>query len=457
MNKTRALACLTTLASLAGPLSAEALSLGDAVRAASEKYPAVRASLEQVAVAASQVNLARLSYLPRADFLAQVNRATRNNIFGMLLPQPVIASISGPVLGTNGLTNVWGSAVGALVSWEPFDFGLRRANIDAAGASRTRAEAAVARTRFDVEAATADAFLTLLAAEQSKRTGEAALERARLLDRTVSALVRAELRPGAEASRARAEVAVAETQVAQAEQAENVARAALAQMVGLPAASIQAQSGPLLTAPADAASQAGSPADHPLAREQNAAVEEAAARLKTLERSYYPRFNLQASSYARGTGAQTDGTTGGALTGLGPNIQNWAVGMTVTFPALELPSLRERKKTEMHRELAEKARYDQVVQELNGRMERARAQLEGTRRVARLVPAQREAARAAVDQSSARYKAGLATIVEVADAQRLLAQAEIDDALAKLSVWRAMLGVAVAAGDLEPFLRQAGR
>ena len=34
---------------------------------------------------------------------------------------------------------------------------------------------------------------------------------------------------------------------------------------------------------------------------------------------------------------------------------------------------------------------------------------------------------------------------------------EIDDALAKLAVWRAMLGVAVAAGDLEPFLRQAGR
>ena len=74
------------------------------------------------------------------------------------------------------------------------------------------------------------------------------------------------------------------------------------------------------------------------------------ARLKALERSYFPRFNLQAASYARGTGAQPDGSTGGALTGLGPNVQNWALGMTVIFPALELPGIRERKKAEAHRE-----------------------------------------------------------------------------------------------------------
>jgi len=457
MNQMQGFVRAASLIWIGGQLAAQSFSITGAVRMAGEKYPAVRASLEQVSVAASQVNLARLSYLPRADILAQVNRATRNNVFGMLLPQPVIPSISGPVLGTNALTNVWGSAVGALVSWEPFDFGLRRANVGAAAAARTRAEAAVALTRFEVEAVTADAFLTLLAAEQSRRTGAAALERARVLERTVGALVKAELRPGADASRARAEVALAETQVAQSEQAVGVARAALAQLLGVPAASVQAQAGPLLSPPPEAAEPGSVTADHPAAREQNTAVEEAKARLKALERSYFPRFNLQASSYARGTGAQTDGSTGGALTGLGPNIQNWAVGMTVTFPVSELASLRERKKAETHRELAEKARYDQVVQDLNGRREKARAQLDGARRVARLVPLQGAAARAALEQSTARYQAGLATVVEVAEAQRLLAQAEIDDALAKLGVWRALLGVAAAAGDLEPFLQQAGR
>jgi hypothetical protein len=42
--------------------------------------------------------------------------------------------------------------------------------------------------------------------------------------------------------------------------------------------------------------------------------------------------------------------------------------------------------------------------------------------------------------------------VEVADAEGLLAQAEMDDAIARLNVWRALFGVAYAQGDLQPFL-----
>ena len=67
------------------------------------------------------------------------------------------------------------------------------------------------------------------------------------------------------------------------------------------------------------------------------------------------------------------------------------------------------------------------------------------------------AARAATQQAIARYESGLATIDQVAEAQRLLTQAEIDDALAHLGVWRALLGVATAAGDLQPFIMEAGK
>jgi outer membrane protein TolC len=67
------------------------------------------------------------------------------------------------------------------------------------------------------------------------------------------------------------------------------------------------------------------------------------------------------------------------------------------------------------------------------------------------------AARAALQQATARYQASLGTIDQVAEAQRLLAQAEIDDALAHLSVWRALLGLAAAAGDLQPFVIEASQ
>src|SRR5437762_12557303 len=117
------------------------LPMPEAIQRALDKYPAVRSSLEQVAAAAAGINLARTSYLPRADFLGQVNRATHNNVFGQLFPQSVIPSMTGPVLETNSGNSVWGSAVGTLVSWEPIDFGLRRASVDAAKATRDRTNA----------------------------------------------------------------------------------------------------------------------------------------------------------------------------------------------------------------------------------------------------------------------------------------------------------------------------
>jgi outer membrane protein TolC len=83
--------------------------------------------------------------------------------------------------------------------------------------------------------------------------------------------------------------------------------------------------------------------------------------------------------------------------------------------------------------------------------------LGGARNVAANVPVQVSAARAATDQATARYRAGLGIIDEVAEAQRLLTQAEIDDALARLGIWRGLLGVAAAAGDIRPFVAEASQ
>jgi outer membrane protein TolC len=278
-----------------------------------------------------------------------------------------------------------------------------------------------------------------------------------VLNRSVETLAKNELRPGADASRTRAELALANTLLIQAEQSVEVGRAALGQVLGVAPQTIAIDSGVLLKVPPEAPRNEPVVAQHPLAMAQNAAIEEVRSREKALERSYYPRFNLEATSYARGTGIDPNGITGGAASGLGPNIQNWAVGMNVTFPAFDLPSIRARKEVEHYRELAESARYNLVLQNLNGEIEKAKATLAGARRIAQNTPIQLEAARATEQQAAARYKAGLNTIVEVAEAQRILTQAEIDDALARLSVWRAMLAAAAAEGDLAPYLDEIKR
>lgn len=160
---------------------------------------------------------------------------------------------------------------------------------------------------------------------------------------------------------------------------------------------------------------------------------------------------------ARGTGILGNGATLGGVNGLGPSVQNYAVGFTATFPVFDLPSLRAKEAAQTATMRAETNRYEQVLTELTGRLNAAKAQLDGARRVAENTPLQVDAARAATRQATARYQAGLGTIVEVADAQRLLTEAEIDDGLARLAIWRAKLTFAVAEGDLQPFLQEAGK
>src|SRR5262252_4968267 len=196
VTMTVVLMLFTTSIEQAQQAPATPLNIGQAIDSALRNYPAVTVSQEQVNAAAAGIDLARTAYLPRVDALAQVNRGTRNNTFGLMFPQGVIPSISGPVLGTDNFGTVWGSSVGALVTWEPFDFGLRHSSVSAASAAKSRSEAALKRTQFDVAAAAADAYLTLVAAQETVRAAQAGVDRAGVLSRSVRSLVDAQLRPG---------------------------------------------------------------------------------------------------------------------------------------------------------------------------------------------------------------------------------------------------------------------
>lgn len=434
-----------------------ALTLQQAVESSLKNYPSIRVSQEQMNAAAAALQLARTAYLPKADALAQVNRATRNNVFGLLLPQNVIPSMSGPVIASNNLGSVWGSVVGVLVTWEPFDFGLRRADIAVAKAARAQSEAAVRRTQFEVAVATADAYLTLVAAQEMARAAQAGVDRAEVLAKTIAAQVNAQLRPGADQSRAEAELAAARTQLIQGQQAVDIARATLSQFTGTEPSRIGVRTGGLVQLPPGQGPSTLNTSENPLMVEQYAAVEQARARLRALERSYFPKFYLQGSAYARGTGAETNGDRLGGLNGLAPNFQNYALGFSATFPILDLPSLHAREAEESAAIRSQAARSAQIAVDLRAQWNRAVVSFESAKRVAANTPTQVSAARAAAQQATARYQAGLGNIDEVAEAQRLLTQSEIDDALARLGVWRGRLGIATAAGDIQPFLAEASQ
>ncbi len=427
------------------------LTISQAVDAALRNYPSIRVSQEQMNAAAAGIRLAQTAYLPRVDTLAQFNRATRNTYYGLLLPQTVIPGVDG--VAANNLGSVWDSGVGVLVSWQPFDFGLRSANVATATAAREYARAMVERTRYNVAVATADAFLTVLAAQRTAEAAQASVDSWVVLQRSIHALVAAELRPGADEARVVAELAVARTMLARARQAVGVARATLAQFIGAEAGQRNLDPGKLAAPmPAPESEAPLEAAANPLAVEQNAAVAEQRSQLKALEKTYYPQFLVQGLASVRGTGMEADGARLGGPNGLAPTVQNYSIGLTVTFPVLDRFALREQEAGQTAKIRGGEAEFRLIETQLRSRFNAAVATLDGARSVAVNTPLEVSSAEAALKQAEARYQSQLAPIDDVAQAQRLMVQARIDDALARLGVWRAQLEIETARGDIQPFL-----
>jgi len=239
--------------------------------------------------------------------------------------------------------------------------------------------------------------------------------------------------------------------------AVDVARATLAEFVGGAPGQIAIAAPALGALPPEESAAPLNPAANPRMIEQAAAIDEARAELRVLQRTYFPRFYAQASAYSRGSGASINGDRLGGLNGLAPTTANGALGFSVTFPIFDSASIRSREAVQSARIRAQAAAEDQIAVELRAQWNRAAANYAGARRIAANTPIQVKAARDATDQATARYRVGLGNIDEVAEAQRLLTQAEIDDALARLNVWRALLSIATATGNLDPFLAEVSR
>ncbi len=433
------------------------LTLAKAIAMADAHYPQIRVALEQQIGARGEIAVARTAYLPRADMLWQTNRATANNIYGLLLPQGVIPPISGPVLPSDNSRSAWSSAGGTLLSWQPFDFGLRRAQVNAAREGEAAATEGLNLTRLDVELAAANAYFDLAVAGQLVTTAQANVERWQVFAKSVHVLVDNQLRAGADAAQADAQLALARTQFIQARTNAAVRAAVLGEFLGTPPSTIELDDSQLAASAPPDFSEAPAITAHPQARQEAALVSRQQAELSALAHSYAPQFNTQAALSGRGAGTSLDGAFPGGTSGLAPDTLNWAVGVQVTFPAFDIFSLHERKKVQQANVRAEQARYEQTIDDLSAQEQQAEAQLAGARQIAENTPIELSAAKESETQQRARFQSGLATVVDVAAAESVLVQAETDDAVARLNTWRSLAAVAAARGDLAPFLAQLAK
>ena len=386
-----------------------------------------------------------------APLQLQINRATANNITGVLLPQFVIPAISGPVSPSGPST--WNEAAGALVSWRLIDFGQRAAKVDAAEQAAEAARALSDLTRLDVGTATLDAYLNVLAADALLETSKANVARLEAFGQSVGALVSNKLKAEVEQQQATAALALGRTQVIAAQANAASQRATLARLLGRPADDLQLAAPTLPTDAEGAIALRGGASDHPAAMAEAAKVRQEQARLSAVSRSYAPVVDAVGGAYTRRSNRGPIGEFGGG-SGLDFSANNWAVGLQVTIPLGAYPAARAEQKAQRATVAAGQARYEATVREIDERNQQAKAGLHSAIEIAKVTPLALQAARTAELQQRARFQSSLVSAVDVTVAEAALAQAESQDAIARLNVWRALGAVAAAAGDLKP-LRDA--
>lgn len=435
------------------------VTLQQAVAVALRNYPSIANRRYKLRSALANVTLAKTQYLPNLNWDIQESGITGNRVASTVMNNvsgfDTVPVDSGPSANSQSMKPILNNLQGLNLNWLLVDGGLRHANDDFARADARVARADVSLTMLDVAFETSEAFLAAVAAKQIIRSAQAALDRMEASDLTSKTLVAKGLRPGADAAGWDFDVARAKIKVIKADKDIKLALVDLAEKMGTASTDIDVTPGALVYSPIEV--EPFAPFDltsHPLAIYKNAEVERWKAKVKVLDVAYRPHVWFNSGLWGKGSGEPKNinpipSVAGGLL----PQVFNYMVGVSLSFPVMEYFPLKAEKSMARNNGLAAQANLDLAMQILEKKDARARILLSEARRVAEQTPLLVQAAKVKEIKTLKRYRTGLVNMVVVAEAERALADAEVEDALAQIEVWHSILSLAYVKGDLKPFLQ----
>lgn len=171
------------------------LSIKETLEKVQNNLPQLESYRLQAAAKKEDIPLVKNGLVPDLTVGYQVNIATFNNITGMSYPG-FLLPISGPPSVTNEMNFVPGTALGALVKWNPFTFGQRNAAIEKAAAQYRQANTAYNEQLFQYQYAAANLYLETLYLKQVLRISEAVTSRYRVSLEQSLVLAKNGLKPG---------------------------------------------------------------------------------------------------------------------------------------------------------------------------------------------------------------------------------------------------------------------
>jgi outer membrane protein len=438
-------------------------TLKGAVEYAQRNYPNSLKSESQLRASKKNVTVQKMNeYLPESLLQWQEILASHNKLTEVFFGSPVFPAISGPATNNTNMEPIFFSQGGFSIDWSPIDFGLHKARINLAKSQSGQAAANLSVTELDVGLAAANAFLDAVIAAEQVKAAEQNVTSFEQFSQVVHAQVQTSLKPGADESLALAQFANARNDLIRAQLTRDIAYANLANSIGLGGELINIDEKGLGSYAEPANLQKGTPIfeEVPVLKASNAVLTSAYAQRKILDKEYYPVFHFLGGMNIRGgglsktvAGAQQSANTSGIF----PEIPNYQLAMIINWNFLDIFRLRVEKKIQNERIFQQQQDMRLVLQNLRTEDIQSRARVKAALALAENMPIQVQSALTATQQAEARYRTGLGSVAQVAEANQTLAQSRVQEAIARVGVWRALLSVASAHGNIQPLLAEADR
>jgi outer membrane protein TolC len=397
-------------------------------------------------------------WAPQFGVAAQLFGATANNSTASYLGD---SSIDIPRIGGTSTIYPIGSStfrpyastfVGASVTQELWDFGriaAQRVALESyIDVERYRAEA----DELDLELAVRESYYAVQTSKSIVGSAESAYLRVKSHRDLADVSVKSKMWAPIELTRSEAELARADVSRLRAQGGSAIARSVLAAAIGSSDSQVDAtDSLPDATAlPSMESAIADASKRDPVLKEALSEVRAQEAQTKAIGAELRPNVYLSGTVSLRAGGAPA--SNGVTATGYGmlPTVPNWDVGVVFSWPITD-GVVDARKEASRSKEEALRAQVDLRKAQEIAAIQRAYFAVQIAQASLPALERSLEAARANYAQADARFHAGLSSMVEVADAETVLAQAEIQLAIGRFEIARAraFFGRAIAESHSE--------
>lgn len=432
-------------------VTAQVLSMEDAVQATVEHYPTLAA--QRSALEAFRANLQVLhdNRLPNVRLHDQVNVGTANGLSGSYFSMGLIVPTSGGRRPDNSMDLASGNIALATADWEVYNFGRFQAENKLANADIAVGEAGLAREQFSLRQAVINTYLELVWLRQTLKIEQQNLARVDTVRRIINNLVQNGIRPGLDSSLASVELSRAKLSYYQMQEECRRANVQLATLTGRQVSDLQVDTTfnarLLLAEPAPSQVLPG----HPLLRYRNNLLTRQNAEIEMIRKSALPRVSLLTSVWARGTSLDIDNNFGPIGKGFGYSRSNFLLGIAATVNLTDFKRARTRTTQQQWRvrEAASLLTVEQV--QLQNTVTMADSVMSTIRLALQELPVTVRSATVAYQQRMSLYNNGIENILGITDALQLLTKVEKQVIDVQRRAVAVRLQKAYATSEYDPF------